>query len=77
MGYPPLLLSDKVSTGYLLLLLALQLLTTSVRLSFVLHLTSPARPSITNIHITHKFLAYIDSEYLETNKSILKTHYSM
>jgi len=30
MGYPPLLLSDKISTSYLLPLLALRLLTTSV-----------------------------------------------
>jgi len=51
MGYPPLLLSDKISTSYLLPLLALGLLTTSVHLSFVLHLTSPARPSITQGHI--------------------------
>jgi len=47
MGYPPLLLSDKISTSYLLPLLALRFLTTTVRLSFVLHSTSPARPSIT------------------------------
>jgi len=53
MGYPPLLLSDKISTSYLLPLLSLRLLMpqlrdTSVRLSFVLHSTSPARPLITS-----------------------------
>ena len=52
MGYAPLLLSDKISTSYLPPLLFLRLLTSqsrdaSVRFSFVLRLTSPARPSIT------------------------------
>ena len=50
MGCPPLLWSDKISSSYLLPLLALRLLTTSVPLSFVLHSTSPARPSITVLY---------------------------
>jgi len=64
MGYPPLLLSDKISTSYLLPLLALRFLMpqsrdASVRLSFVLRSTSPARPSITLVKVNACVIAYL------------------
>jgi len=45
MGYPPVLLSDKISASPLLPLLTLQLLTPESEHVFALALTSPARPS--------------------------------
>jgi len=46
-GYPPLLLSDKISTSQLLHLLTLWLLAPESERVFHHALTSPARPSIT------------------------------
>ena len=50
MGYPPLLLSDKINTSQLLALLTLWLLMPESEFVFHLALTSPARPSITPVY---------------------------